>query len=328
MAKRILIRRDITANWESVNPILSNGEFGIEIQADGTRRVKLGTGSVPWNSLDYFLDNPGLVTAFQNHENDKSAHGASATPAANLIAMYNSNSGLKSNKVPSEANDAVRKTELDTVNADITDLQNDLADETGRAETAENTIASDLTQEALRAQGAEGTLTNSLASEVTNRTNADSDLQDSIDTLEAGLAAEITNRQSAVSTAVSTAASDATNKANTAENNAKEYADDLSLATQKWLSAVNTFDDLLTPPPNPDQTYLCRVITGDNYGVYQWIGGGSSWTYFSDNLDFIDRIADPVTDNIPVITANGELADGGESITGILDTISTGLAAK
>jgi hypothetical protein len=69
MAKRILIRRDTTANWQSVNPILSNGELGIEIKTDGTRSMKLGTGSVAWNSLDYFLDNPAL--ALQNHINYK-----------------------------------------------------------------------------------------------------------------------------------------------------------------------------------------------------------------------------------------------------------------
>jgi hypothetical protein len=198
MAKRILIRRDTTANWQSVNPILSNGELGIEIKTDGTRSMKLGTGSVAWNSLDYFLDNPAL--ALQNHINNKSAHGATATPTANSIAMYNSANGLKSSKTPTEANDVLRKTELDTINGDISSLQSDI-----------------------------DTLENDLGTEVTNRTNADSGLQDNIDTLTTNLATEVSDRQTAVSNAISTAATDATTKAGTAESNAKEYADDLAL---------------------------------------------------------------------------------------------------
>jgi hypothetical protein len=50
MATRIKLRRDTTANWMDVNPILANGEMGIE--AD-TRRVKIGDGSTSWNNLKY-----------------------------------------------------------------------------------------------------------------------------------------------------------------------------------------------------------------------------------------------------------------------------------
>jgi hypothetical protein len=50
MATRIKLRRDTTANWTTVNPILANGEMGIE--AD-TRRAKLGDGATHWNDLKY-----------------------------------------------------------------------------------------------------------------------------------------------------------------------------------------------------------------------------------------------------------------------------------
>jgi predicted nucleic acid-binding Zn-ribbon protein len=393
MAKRILIRRDTTANWESVNPILSNGELGIEFKTDGTRSMKLGTGAIPWNSLGYFIDNPVSEADLTNHINNTSAHSATATPTANLIAMYNTDGGLKSNKVPMEVNDVLRKTELDTIDSSIDDLQTQITDlETNLAtETTDRTDADadlqtqidtlktnlnteitdrtdadtdlqtqiddletalatettnrtdadadlqtqiDTLETALNTEITNRTnadddlqeqiddLETALATETTNRTDADDDLQSQIDTLETNLNTEITDRETDVANAITTAATDATTKANTAESNAKEYADDLALATQKWLAAVNTFADLLTPPPNPDQTYLCRVITGDDYGVYQWIAGGPAWTYFSDNLDFIDRIVNPVTDNIPIITANGELIDGGQSITGITNLIN------
>jgi hypothetical protein len=57
-------------------------------------------------------------------------HGATATPAANRIAMYGASSGLKSNKVPAESNDVIRKIEMDT---EITARANAIsAEETAR----------------------------------------------------------------------------------------------------------------------------------------------------------------------------------------------------
>lgn len=52
MATRIKLRRDTSANWTSVNPILANGEMGVE--AD-TRRVKIGDGATKWAALDYAI---------------------------------------------------------------------------------------------------------------------------------------------------------------------------------------------------------------------------------------------------------------------------------
>jgi hypothetical protein len=52
MATRIKLRRDTTQNWTTVNPILANGEMGIE--AD-TRRAKLGDGATAWMDLKYAI---------------------------------------------------------------------------------------------------------------------------------------------------------------------------------------------------------------------------------------------------------------------------------
>lgn len=52
MATRIKLRRDTTQNWMDVNPILANGEMGIE--AD-TRRVKIGDGATAWMDLKYAI---------------------------------------------------------------------------------------------------------------------------------------------------------------------------------------------------------------------------------------------------------------------------------
>lgn len=50
MAKQIQLRRDTAANWTSANPLLLEGEFGIETD---TKRFKLGDGVTHWNSLAY-----------------------------------------------------------------------------------------------------------------------------------------------------------------------------------------------------------------------------------------------------------------------------------
>ncbi|MDR0423493.1 MAG: hypothetical protein LBH46_02775, partial [Rickettsiales bacterium] len=82
-------------------------------------------------------------------------------------------------------------------------------------------------------------------------------------------------------------------------SSANTYTDEqiaaAELSKQIWLPAVQTLADLeAITPPSPDITnYLCRVINDDvskdNNGTYQWIAGATEWTYFSDNLDFVDE---------------------------------------
>lgn len=53
MASQIQLRRDTAANWTSANPVLAQGEPGVE---SNTGKVKIGNGSTAWNSLAYFGD--------------------------------------------------------------------------------------------------------------------------------------------------------------------------------------------------------------------------------------------------------------------------------
>ena len=54
-SKRIQLRNDSASAWASANPVLLEGEIGIEI--DATRnRIKIGDGTTAWNDLPYFLD--------------------------------------------------------------------------------------------------------------------------------------------------------------------------------------------------------------------------------------------------------------------------------
>ena len=50
MANRIQLRRDGAQQWANVNPVLAQGELGIELD---TSRLKIGDGVTPWNSLKY-----------------------------------------------------------------------------------------------------------------------------------------------------------------------------------------------------------------------------------------------------------------------------------
>ena len=47
---KILLRNDTAANWTTNNPTLGKGELGAEID---TRKIKIGDGTTPWNSLGY-----------------------------------------------------------------------------------------------------------------------------------------------------------------------------------------------------------------------------------------------------------------------------------
>lgn len=48
--QHIQIRRDTSANWAAVNPILKDGEPGYEADV---RRLKVGNGTTPWSGLQY-----------------------------------------------------------------------------------------------------------------------------------------------------------------------------------------------------------------------------------------------------------------------------------
>jgi hypothetical protein len=50
---RIRLRRDTAANWTAANPVLGNGEVGLE---SDTRNFKVGNGSSAWAALDYYLE--------------------------------------------------------------------------------------------------------------------------------------------------------------------------------------------------------------------------------------------------------------------------------
>lgn len=63
---RIKLRRDIASDWTTNNPTLLAGEVGIDTT---NNKIKIGTGSTPWNSLAYATLTPteidALITGLQ-----------------------------------------------------------------------------------------------------------------------------------------------------------------------------------------------------------------------------------------------------------------------
>lgn len=58
---RIQLRRDTAANWTSADPILADGEMGLETD---TGLVKIGDGTTAWTSLGYAIATYDLTLGF------------------------------------------------------------------------------------------------------------------------------------------------------------------------------------------------------------------------------------------------------------------------
>jgi|688.fasta_scaffold197199_2 hypothetical protein len=59
MATKIQLRRDSSADWTTINPVLSEGEIGFETN---TGKFKIGNGSSAWSALSYFGGEVDLST--------------------------------------------------------------------------------------------------------------------------------------------------------------------------------------------------------------------------------------------------------------------------
>jgi hypothetical protein len=81
MAVKIQLRRDTSANWSASNPVLAEGEIGIDTTL---REAKIGDGSTAWNSLAY-----GLAQAAPGVRYDFSTTTTDADPGDGLLRLNN-----------------------------------------------------------------------------------------------------------------------------------------------------------------------------------------------------------------------------------------------
>ncbi len=63
MSTLIQFRRDTAANWTSVNPVLAQGELGLETD---TSNYKIGDGVTQWNTLIYYQLSPQIPALLFN----------------------------------------------------------------------------------------------------------------------------------------------------------------------------------------------------------------------------------------------------------------------
>ena len=68
MATRIKMRRDSTSNWLNNNPVLADGELGIEQSNGNIDKIKIGDGVTAWNLLGYY-GSGGTSASLENLEN-------------------------------------------------------------------------------------------------------------------------------------------------------------------------------------------------------------------------------------------------------------------
>lgn len=71
MATQIQIRRDSTANWTNLNPILAQGELGLDLNVNN---IKVGNGLSAWNVLPYQFT---TGTDFNSYKTDVTSATAS-----------------------------------------------------------------------------------------------------------------------------------------------------------------------------------------------------------------------------------------------------------
>ena len=67
MSQQILFRRDTSTNWSTTNPILAQGEMGLDLT---NSRFKIGDGSTAWNSLAYVTSVDATALKIANNLSD------------------------------------------------------------------------------------------------------------------------------------------------------------------------------------------------------------------------------------------------------------------
>lgn len=107
----VQLKRGTASQWYDKNPVLKNGELGIEID---TKKIKVGNGTNQWRSLNYI----NVVPAdFANTIGSYLEVSEKGTPGG--LATLNSEGFIPNSQIPSEI---ARDTEIITSYNDLDDL--------------------------------------------------------------------------------------------------------------------------------------------------------------------------------------------------------------
>ena len=103
MASKIQHRRDTAAQWELLNPVLADGELGLETD---TKRFKIGDGVTQWNDLIFssmiLKDDPETFLKFESVVNmSYNSDGVllSMTYSNGSVRTFNYSAGMLSTEV-------------------------------------------------------------------------------------------------------------------------------------------------------------------------------------------------------------------------------------
>lgn len=77
MARKIQLRRDIATAWAAANPVLSQGEIGLDLTS---KKIKIGDGTTLWNALAYWDDKETDLAGYATELYVDNAIGAITIP--------------------------------------------------------------------------------------------------------------------------------------------------------------------------------------------------------------------------------------------------------
>lgn len=120
MAHKLQFRRDTKTRWEEINPVLMEGELGLEID---TRNGKMGDGVHAWNDLEY---NNNIVFDSITQELGKSEHlVVSQKLLTQEVENRSNNDNLLWNGIKNEADNRTKVDNqlLEKINHVITSLE-------------------------------------------------------------------------------------------------------------------------------------------------------------------------------------------------------------
>ena len=86
MADRVIQRNDTAARWQSINPVLAQGELGIVI--DGAKGYKIGDGVTAWNSLEYPANPASVVQDLGNSETSVISQNTATEIAKKSLVLF------------------------------------------------------------------------------------------------------------------------------------------------------------------------------------------------------------------------------------------------
>jgi hypothetical protein len=106
MAYKIQLRRDVAANWAANNPLLLNGEIGIETD---TLKFKIGNGTQRWNSITSYALKPGMANGVATLNSDgkiplSQLPDQVSLDSEALLAIQNALSSITTNDITESGN--------------------------------------------------------------------------------------------------------------------------------------------------------------------------------------------------------------------------------